>query len=367
MSYRFELANPADEAQIRRLLRQNPVPGQMALTYEREPDYALGTSVMGHLCQTLVARQQASDAVVAVATRSIRSLFVNGQVQAVGYIGQLRVDPLHQGRWLLPQGFRLFHELHQDGATRGYITTIIQGNTQAEGLLVHKARRTLPVYRPLGQLFTMAIIVGRPRRPHWGSMELRSGDTVAVDDLIAFLHRNGSQRQFFPAYRVADFDEPATRDFSVADFVVACRHGRIVGVAGLWDQSGYKQMVVRAHSPTLRRLRPFYKGVARLLGAQPLPDVGQPIRFGYASFLCVEEADASVCQQLLTALHNRAAQWGLAFLMVGLTDRDPLLPVVRKRLHIPYLSTLYAVCWPEDEAWYQELDGRVPYVEIATL
>ena len=35
----LRLATPADEAFLRRLLRDNPMPGSISLTYEREPDY----------------------------------------------------------------------------------------------------------------------------------------------------------------------------------------------------------------------------------------------------------------------------------------------------------------------------------------
>jgi hypothetical protein len=53
--------------------------------------------------------------------------------------------------------------------------------------------------------------------------------------------------------------------------------------------------------------------------------------------------------------------------MVGLTDRDPLLPEARRRPHVAYPSELFAVAWPDGEGAVTALDGRVPHVEIATL
>ena len=35
---RFELATPSDDPEIRRLLRENPMPGRIALSLECEPD-----------------------------------------------------------------------------------------------------------------------------------------------------------------------------------------------------------------------------------------------------------------------------------------------------------------------------------------
>lgn len=366
-SYFFDLANPTDDPAIRRLLRENPVPGQLDLTYEREPDYFLGESILGPICQTLVARAEEDGQVVGLATRSVRPRFVNGEVENVGYIGQLRVDEAHRGRWLLPSGFRLFHQLHGDGAAVGYITTIIEGNDEAKGLLVEKARRHYPAYRQLDRLFTLALAVRRPKRFYTSTFEVLGGDEVGSHEIVAFLREHGRQKQFFPAYSEADFNGPATLDFNLADFAVACQGSTILGVLGLWDQSRYKQTVVRAYGENLRRARPLYNAGAKVLGARPLTEIGEPIHFAYASFACVAEDDPVVFNALLTHVYNLASERGFAFVMLGLTQSDPLLTVAKKWLNIPYTSLIYTVCWPGDEDWHSRLDGRPPYVELATL
>ncbi len=365
--YRFELAHPADDAAIRRLLRENPVPGQLALTYEREPSYWDGCSVFGHVCQTLVARSVDSGEVVGLATRSLRTLFVNGEPEEVGYIGGLRVDQHHRGRWLVPLGFRLFHDLHSDGKATGYLTTIIEGNAEAEGLLVEKARRHYPAYRALDRLLTLALVIRRPKRFSPATFEVLGGDEVELHEIVAFLQREGRRKQFFPVYGEADFLGERTRGFDPADFVVACQGNAIVGVMGLWDQSAYKQTVVHAYGDKLQRAKALYNAGARVLGARPLTEIGQPIHFAYASFVCVADDDPVIFRGLLHALYNRAAERAYSFVMLGLCGRHPLISTAQQWLHLPYASTLYTVCWQGDEAWHTGLDGRVPFVEIATL
>ena len=76
--FTFDLATPADDLAIRLLLADNPVPGQISLTYEREPNYFLGCDVMGHFCQVLVARHLPSGQVAAVGVFEIgRQVVVN--------------------------------------------------------------------------------------------------------------------------------------------------------------------------------------------------------------------------------------------------------------------------------------------------
>lgn len=374
----FDLATPTDDPAIRRLLANNSVPGQVTVTYEREPDYFLGCGTMGHFCQVLVARRQSSGEVVAVATRTTRPLFVNGQIEEVGYIGQLRVDERFRGRWVVSSGFRYFHHLHADGRVAGYITTIIEGNAQAQGLLVERARRHFPVYREVDRLCIAAIILKKPlfrlrsRNTQYATrnttFEICPAAPTDLSAIAAFLRQHGSTKQFFPIYTEGDFcNSPTTLGFQVEDFILARRQGEMVGVIGLWDQSSFKQTVVRAYNGSLGRLRPLYNGWLRLSGAKPLPSPGQPIHFAYASFICIAENSPDIFGILLQNVYNLAVERGYAYLMIGLSTRDPLLRVAQKYAHIPYYSRLYTVCWPDEAAFHEKLDPRIPYVEIASL
>ncbi len=426
MSFQFDLATLADDPALRRLLRSNPIPGQVTLTYEREPNYFLGCGTMGHFYQILAARHQPSGEVVGVASRSTRPLFINGQVEEVGYIGQLRVAAEHQGRWVVSGGFRLLRELHADGRVQGYITTIIEGNNQAQGVLVKRARRTFPAYREVDRLCTLAIILRRPKKSAPTPFDIHPASANDLGDIVHFLRTYGAAKQFFPVYQESDFisqpdlqgldlqgvgnlagfsnqpdlqpdlqgvgnlasfsnqpdlqpdlqgvgnlaglpSQALTRDFAPTDFIVARRQGRIVGVIGLWDQTGYKQTVVQAYHGSLRRWRFLYNLALRLAGARPLTPPGHKIHFAYASFICVADNDPAIFAGLLRAAYNLAATRGYAYLMVGLSERDPLLAVARRTWHIPYYSRLYTVCWAEEAAFHDKLDGRVPYVEIAAL
>jgi hypothetical protein len=380
----FDLATPADDPAIRRLLANNPVPGQVTVTYEREPDYFLGCGTMGRFCQVLVARCQPDGEVAAVATRTTRPLFVNGQIEEVGYIGQLRVDERFRGRWVVSGGFHYFHHLHADGRVAGYITTIIEGNTQAQGLLVERARRHFPIYREVDRLCTVAIILKKPlfrlcsRNRHHApeqslplgrtALEIRPATLTDLPAIVAFLQQYGAAKQFFPVYTQNDFcTGPTTLGFQVEDFIIARRQGEIVGIIGLWDQSSFKQTVVRVYKGTLGRLRLLYNGWLRLSGAKPLPSPGQPIHFAYASFICIAENSRDIFGTLLHQVYNLAVERGYAYLMVGLSTRDPLLEVAQGYTHIPYFSRLYTVCWPDEAAFHERLDQRIPYVEIASL
>jgi hypothetical protein len=207
--------------------------------------------------------------------------------------------------------------------------------------------------RPLGALRPLGIDV-RPASPE------------TLEEIVKFLRLQGPRRQFFPAYTLKDFTGGATlRGLRSQDVMVARCGGAVVGVMAAWDQAAYKQDIVDAYGLALRRMRPLYDLVAQLLGAQPLTPPGQAIPLAFASCICVADDDPAVMRALLSACAQSALKRRKAFLMLGLADDDPLLPVARRYLHITYRSDLFAVSWSDEPV--SLLDGRIPYIEIATL
>jgi hypothetical protein len=367
--FTFDLATPADDEAILRLLRENPVPGSVSVSYERSPCYFLGCEIMGDCHQTLVARHLPSGEIAAVAGRSLRRMYVNGQVETVGYLGQLRVDRRYRSRWLVSRGFRFLRELHGDLQAKGYLTTIIEGNREAEGVLVNRARRHFPTYRPLDRLHTLALHVRPGAAPARGGCEVRRGSEIDLDDIVAFLNHHGAGRQFFPVCATEDFAPEAhrTRGFRPDDFRVAIRKGRIAGVMGLWDQSSFKQTVVHGYEGFLSWGRFLYDSYARLRGLRPLPRPGEAIPMGYAAFTCIADTDPGIFDLLLRRQLQAAGERGMAWLMLGLTERDPLLAIALRQPHIPYRSRLYSVGWDNGSKFHDRLDTRISHVELATL
>jgi hypothetical protein len=207
-----------------------------------------------------------------------------------------------------------------------------------------------------------------PKSPWWRTMyHVTLASLADLPAIVAFLQQYGSAKQFFPAYTEADFDSPTTLGFCPEDFIVAYQNGEVAGVVGLWNQAGYKQTRVHAYEGSLRWLRSLYNFGLRLSGAQPLPPPGQPLHFAYASFICLAQNNPDLFEILLKHVYDVAVARGYAYLMVGLSTRDPLLAVAQRYSHIPYYSRVYTVCWPGDEAFHHKLDGRLSYLEIATL
>jgi hypothetical protein len=341
------------------------MPGAVAVRFAREPDYFLGTTIMGDPCDVVVARDRATGALAGCACRAERTRFVNGAPERVGYLGQVRVAEGHRGAaGLLARGARLLRARTPPGQLA--FGVFARDNPRAIGALVGARPPAGLRAARLGGLTTCAVLL-RPRRPvRAPGAVVRPASAAQLPDVIAFLRAEGARRQLFPAYALEDLaGGAALRGLAPEDVQVAWRGGRILGTLAVWDQSGFKQDVVAGYGPPLRRWRPLVDAAARLVGARALTPPGATIPLAFAALVRVADDDPDVFRALLAAGAEAARARGKAFLMVGLADADPLLPVAKRFWHVPYRSELYALAWGEDPA--ARLDGRVPQIEIATL
>lgn len=360
--YTFGIAGPADEPEIRALLASTPMPGALSVRFAREPDYFLGCSVMGDTFEVLIAREAGSGELAGVLCRSEQQAFVNGVETTLGGIGGVRIAARHRGQHLLERGWPAFgrRDLLHTGV-------IADDNPRAVRAMVGRAPGA-PTIRRMGGLTTVALLVGRGRRrADPAGTTIARMDPERLDQLADFLARQGQRHQFAPLRGIAELqDGRRMRGLALHDVLVAVRAGRIVGSLACWDQRAFKQDIVDSYGPALRRARPALNVVARAVGAAPLPGAGEMIDAAFGALPLVADDDPVVFDALLDACLALARSRGLAWLMVGLAEADPLLRVARRRLHVTYRASVYAVAW-EARAMLDGLDDRCPYVEIATL
>jgi hypothetical protein len=365
--YLFELAGPADEADLRHVLAATPMAGRIAVAFRREPDFFAAAAVAGRFHQVVACRDRQSGRIVGFGERSVMDRYVNGTARPIGYLGGLRLLAEHRNRGLLGRGFAFFRRQHADGRTPLYLTTIAEGNAAALDVLLG-GRAGLPRYHFAGRYHTLALPPRRRRRRPPAGLVLRPARAEDEPAILDLLRREGPRRQFFPCYREGDlFAGGLFVDLRPGDVWLAWRGGELVGLLGVWDQHRYKQAVVCGYDRLLGWLRPLYNGWARLSGATPLPAAGEAQRYRSAALPVVSGADGEVFGALLAALRDALAGGPDGSLMLGLHEADPLWPAARRLGGVCYTTRLYLACWEDGEELRQGLDGRPPYLELGCL
>jgi hypothetical protein len=370
----LRLAAVADEPALRRLLCENPMPGSISLTYEREPDYFIAARMEGTLSQTIVNVDNATGALLGMGTRIIRPMYINGGIQNIGYMSHLRADLSHPwGLSLarqLSRAFGKFHELHADGRVPFYLMSVIADNAPARRLLT-AGFSGMPQAREYARMFTYAISPRRAKRelplPH--HLVLQRGAPEYVPEIIACLQRNNGRRQFAPYWSTENlFTATRTPNLHPNDFFLAINGSRVVGCLALWDQTSFKQTVVRGYGGAMARWRPAINLLSRFVDIPNLPKINSPLQYCYASHLAIENDDPQIFSSLLRAVYNETNHRGFNYFMIGLSQLHPLRPVLMKSyLHITYPSQIYLMAWEDGLDAITSVGSQVPGLEIAVL
>ena len=372
MRLAYRLAERKDDPALRRLLASVAMPGAITVTFEREPDYFSAMRMAGKEWQALLAEDADTGELAGVLCRAVQDRFVNGACARTAYWGQLRVAEKYHGSVFLSRAFAFARGVYEKDPRAVNFAVIADGNKVAKQVFAEKHARIFPPMRPLCRILTFGMTLGRRWRagsrragpPGEGRFEFANASEIGLSRIVAFLQETGSGKQLFPVYDENYFCECG---YDATGFILAHRKGRIVGVAGLWDQSGCKQTIVRSYNGALKLARPFYNLAAPFRGHQPLPNPGEHMCSIYLSFIAVEDNAQDTFAAMLAEACRQAFARGFGYLMLGLSEGDPLAALPRALPHIAYSSTLYTVELGSGIPFHTQLDGRIPYIEIATL
>lgn len=330
----FSLAERDDDTQIRRLLRENPMGGGIALSMRQEPDYFIESDHKPGRQHTIVARS--GEALVAVGSCAIRPRYVNGEVVGVGYLRTLRLDATMSGRFdILRRGYRFLREQWEQWQVPYLFTSIAAENERAIRFL-ERGLPGMPRYRFLSEFATLMLPV-RTRGE-------RRDEECNLEEISEFLDGKNRGRNLSPLWPVTELQGLHALGLGANDFVVLRERSRIVACGAVWDQRSFKQTVIHKYGFREAVQKTLFNCVAPLFRRPPMPSVNEVCPFGFISHFAAEPPHA---ERLIRRLLTIAAGKGIHFLCAGFAQADPVLATVQARFFAhSYRSRLYQVDWP---------------------
>ena len=321
----FRLATEADDALIRSLLRNNAMPTWVDMAIEREPSFFAGKDIFGN--DWAVIAEEKGD-VVGMYSASVLPVHVDSRPERLGYLSGLRVNPGHRRRIRhLRDGYASIRRLAPvTGSLPWWFTVVAAENATARRLL-ESGVPGLPAYHLQGDYVTFAVATARGRRRNlW-----RRATADDVAHIVAFYNAQAARFQCSPV-----LDDDLVRRIGVEHFFLYEDRG----VAALWDQRAFKQIVARRYRRALGGLLPFYNIYAKLFRHIPLPREGGALDQTFIAFLALADSALSNADVLLKDLLSHCKTPAAS---IGLHATHPLVNVIEKLKPLPYPARVYAV------------------------
>ena len=353
-------AGSGDDAEMRRLMRDVPMAGSVRVGFAREPSYMAGTNLAGTVDRTLVGK--IAGRVVIAGACSRRRVWRGDRIVQVGYFNGLRAMPgTARSLRYLRQGFEQWIDEERSDPAELYFTSVASGNTRARRVL-ESGKLGLPRYEEIGALETRVLPVGK--------CGLRDDRNVLFDEdeVSDFLNRQARRYHFGITWNCERWSELAAQGFQASDVKILRKNGAIVGVAGLWDQRGFRQTIIHGYGNSFRLMRPMLNLGLSCLGRAGIPPAGSVLKQAAIFPFAIEESAASMIDELWRKLSREADRKGIEWLTIGFDRRDPMLKKWVKPLGAQsYFTTLYSVRL--GEAWIDRSEWGERYFrpEVALL
>jgi len=317
----FRLATDADDALLRAMLRENTMATWVEMTIEREPSFFAGKNIAGEEWAVIA---EDKGGVVGMYTASVLPVHVDGRPERLGYLGGLRVNAGYRRRIRhLREGYASIRPLAPVKRSLPWWFTVVAAENATAIRLLESGVPGLPAYLPQGEYVTFGIPTSRGKRH---GLWRRAED---VEGLVKFHNTQAARFQCSPV-----LSEELVRRIGIEHFFVY----EDQGVAALWDQRAFKQIVARRYR--YPAAMPFYNLYAKWFRRIPLPPEHGALDQTFVAFLALSDAALADADRLLQDLLSHCTTPAAS---LGLHANHPLVRIIAKFKPIPYPARVYAV------------------------
>ncbi len=355
MSMLFLPAEPKDGERILEILESSPAKGSIELLYTRRPDaYASYKKESG---EALVWVARDGDRIVGSAAEISRRVYIGGEDKKAAYICGLKKDAEYGGnvRW----GAAFFKSLAQADADC-YFCSVVSDNKEMQRVFEKKRKKTANT-EFLTDYTTYMLAPYFKFKLKADGYSFRRAGREDESALLGFLNSEGRKKELFP---VIDSLGQFT-DLTADDFFILEKDGAVVCAGALWDQSGYRQYIVKKYRGIMKCAR-LFNPILRLLGYIELPREGENISFPMLSFFLAKDDDEEHYKAFLNFISREIAKKYRMF-VIGTPSSYFANDIYKKLRNIHFDTKIYSVDLILGEGRRQKIDRSKIWLECGLL
>ena len=348
------LATPEDGREILRILESSAAKGSMELLYTRRPDAY--ESYMREPGESRVFVTRSGGRVIGTCAELIREVYIGGEARRAAYLCGLKKDAAHEGGMGYFATF--MHGLQRDDIDY-YYCSVVTDNEEAKKLF-GRERRSISM-KPMAEyrtyIFNPKVKIRAPKH----SLTFRQAEEADVPALIGFLNREGSRKDLFPVVRSLE----QFYNLTCRDFWLLLDGEEIVATAALWNQTPYKQYVVKRYRGLMRLAR-IANPLLSALRYIRLPKEDAPLDFPMLSFfLCRDDREEYYRVFLQEITKKICERYGI--FVIGLPKEHCAAALLEESKNIHFDTVLYEITFPRSGQEYAKVDPHRLFPECGLL
>ncbi|WP_151813870.1 hypothetical protein [Acinetobacter ursingii] len=339
LNNRFVLreATQGDDQALRNLIAVPMTTRGVLLSFQREPSYFNASDVIYNNKLHVIIEDIEKKQIVACYSNGSRPCYVNGEIQNIRYVCDLRVDQNSRGQSLVKMVGQHFKQTMHDPH---FSQLIIFNDNHAARAAVQTGKSGMPDYYNEGMIETLTLTGFKKTNklsqflhdphlnPHCSNLDdiqICQAEPQHVPLINQFIVEMSDYYNFIPTYDFAELLQqgPYFRGLNLSHFSLYFKKDKLVGMFGLWDQHHFKQTKILNYSRFIQLFRPIYNLYAVLTQRMPLPKKGGTFRYHLLHSLLCHPEDLTLHHKMVIDAHRLSKQRGCGVISFTLSQKDP--------------------------------------------
>ena len=347
-------ASPSDGKELLRILESSAAKGSIELVYTRRPDAY--ESYMKEAGEARVFVSKDGERTVGTCAELVRDVYIGGEKCKAAYVCGLKKDALYDGG--IGFGAEFIRGLQNDDIDY-YYCSVVSGNTEAQKMFENSSHSISmkPITEYKTYIFSPKVKIKSQKH----SLLFRKATEDDIPMITEFLNAEGRKKDLFPVFTSPD----QFYSLSSKDFYLLSDGNNILAAAALWNQTEYKQYIVKKYRG-LMKLAHTANPLLSALKYITLPMENEPLDFPMLSFF-VSRDDSEEYYRIFLSEITREISRSYGMFVIGLSKGHFAAPVLNKLPSISFETRLYEIKFPWSSQSYKTPDQNKIHPECGLL
>lgn len=319
--YKYELAKVSDGKEISDLLERTAFKGDISLIYSRRPNAVLSINKDCTASAVVVGREIETEKIKGIGVCQIYRMLVNGKYDNVAYLGGFRID--NDSCLNIVEAYKILENFIKENNVKYTFTTILEDNIYAQKMLTKK-RKIMPYYLKTAD-FTVNIFAKNLKHNSNQTCEkIKENEKPQLKKFIDFYSKD---KTFFPEIKHLD-------NF----YVLKDNKNNILVCGKLWEQTDYKQLIIKKYSLKYKILKTVFNPVLKFFSYPKFPNENEIVKYETLSYVLYKNE-----KSLADFIQQMSSQIKYDFFVYGNTSE-----LKEIKPSIKYKSYVYLVDWDKN-------------------
>lgn len=269
--YIYEIAKESDNEEILELLEKTSFESDISIVYAKRPNVFSSIKKDCEKSIIVVGRDKQTRKIKGIGICQIYKFLINGIFENVAYLGGLRVEK--DSTLNIVEAYKLIENFIKENNVKYTYSTILEDNIYAQKMLTKK-RKIMPFYQKIANY---CVNILPPKIKFKSNLICKKATIEDLEILKQFIYNKTKNIAFFP-------ETNNLEDF----YILKDEKNNILCCAKLWEQTDYKQLIIKKYSLKYKILRNFSNPILKLFNYPQFPKENEVIKYQTLSYVLYE-------------------------------------------------------------------------------